>query len=89
MILISHDSYIRVGSACTDVSACTETHTPNDGLVRLPLSITSQNVVNADSTAPAGPTVADKAVPGWGSVDSLGMEGSNTRGATGWRFVGV
>ena len=69
--------------------ALTETHNPHDGLVRLPLSTTSQNVANADSTAPVGPTVADEAVPGWESVDSLGMEGSNTRGATGWRFVGV
>ena len=41
------------------------------------------------STTPASLAVADKAVPGWGSVDPLGMEGSNTRGATGWRFVGV
>ena len=57
------------------------------GFVHLLLSITSQNVANAGSTAPVGPTAADEAVPGWGSVDSLGMEGSNTRGATGWRFA--
>ena len=56
---------------------------PHDGLVRLPLSITSQDVSNADSTAPAGLAVADEAVPGRGSVDPLGMEGLNTRGATG------
>ena len=62
---------------------------PHDGLVRLSLSITSQNVANADSTTPVDLTVADEAVPGWGSVDSLGTEGSSTRGATGWRFVGV
>ena len=61
----------------------------HDGFVRLPLSITSQDVSNADSTTPAGPTVVDEAVPGWGSVDSLGTEGLNTRGATAWRFVGV
>ena len=63
--------------------ARTETHTPHDGLVRLPISITSQNVANADSTAPVGPAVVDEVVPGRGSVDPLGMEGSNTRGATG------
>ena len=63
--------------------ARTETHTPHDGLVHFPLSITSQDVANADSTAPVGPTVADEAVPGRGSVDSLGTEGSNTRGAMG------
>ena len=62
---------------------------PHDEFVRLPLSITSQDVANADSTAPVGPAVADEAVPGRGSVDSLGTEGSNTRGATAWRFVGV
>ena len=56
---------------------------PHDGLVHLPLSITSQNVANADSTAPVGPAVADEAVPGRASVDSLGTEGSSTRGATG------
>ena len=63
--------------------ALTETHNPHDGLVRLPLSTTSQNVANADSTAPVGPAVADKAVPGRGSVDPLGTEGSSTRGAMG------
>ena len=56
---------------------------PQDEFVCLPLSITSQDVVNADSTAPVGPAVADEAVPGRGSVDSLGTEGSNTRGTTG------
>ena len=63
--------------------ARTEIHSPHDGLVCLPLSITSQNVVNADSMAPVGPAVADEAVPGQGSVGSLGTEGSSTRGATG------
>ena len=62
---------------------------PHNGLVRLPLSITSQNVANVDSTAPVGPTVVGEAVPGRGSVDSLGTEGSSTRGAMAWRFVGV
>ena len=56
---------------------------PHDGFVRLPLSITSQDVVSADSTAPVGPAVVDKAVPGQGSVDALRMEGSNTRGPKG------
>ena len=63
--------------------ASTEAHSPHDGLVRLPLSITSQNVANADSMGPVGPAVVGEAVPGRGSVDSLGTEGSNTRGTTG------
>ena len=70
-------------SVRTNVLARTETHIPHDGHVRHPLSITSQNVANADSTAPAGPTVVGEAVPGSGSVDSLETEGSSTRGATG------
>ena len=56
---------------------------PHDEFVRLPLSITSQDVSNVGSTTPASPAVAGKAVPGWGSVDSLGMEGSSTRGPKG------
>ena len=62
-------------------SVCRDPH-QHGGFVPLPFPITSQNVTNAGSTAPVGPAVADEVVPGRGGVDFLGMEGSNTRGAT-------